>query len=89
MSLTKILSRGLGTGVGGKVLQVVSTTKTDTFTGNGTAIDVTGLSVTITPSSTSNKILLASNPRITGLPPPCCDFCTNKNPEFANMSAVV
>lgn len=61
MSLTKILSRGLGTGVGGKVLQVVSATKTDTFsTTSGTFVDITGLSVSITPSSTSNKILVLS-----------------------------
>ena len=46
--------------VGGKVLQVVSTTKTDTFSVAGTTslVDVTGLSVSITPSSASNKILI-------------------------------
>jgi hypothetical protein len=44
----------------GKVLQVVSTTKTDTFSDtNGTTwSDVTGLSVAITPSATSSKILV-------------------------------
>jgi hypothetical protein len=44
----------------GKVLQVVSTTKTDTFSVAGTTslVDVTGLSVSITPSSASNKILI-------------------------------
>lgn len=44
----------------GKVLQVVSTTKTDTFSQSGTSTfaDVTGLSVSITPSSASNKILI-------------------------------
>jgi hypothetical protein len=43
----------------GKVLQVVSTTKTNTFTMSGaTLTDVTGLSVTITPKSSSNKILV-------------------------------
>jgi len=46
---------------GGKILQVVSTTKTDTFSasvtsGNYTA--VTGLSATITPSATSSKIVV-------------------------------
>ena len=42
-----------------RVLQVVSTTKTDTFTTSSTSpVDVTGLSVTITPSSTSSKILI-------------------------------
>ena len=49
---------------GGKVLQVVSTTKTDTFSGtlvhNGTdrTGDITGLTVSITPSNANNKILL-------------------------------
>jgi len=44
---------------GGKVLQVVSTTKTDTFTTTSSSlVDVTGYSVTITPSATSSKILI-------------------------------
>jgi hypothetical protein len=43
----------------GKVLQVVSTVKTDTFTTtSGSYVDVTGLSVSITPTSASNKILV-------------------------------
>lgn len=43
----------------GKVLQVLSTTKTDTFsTTSGSKVDVTGLSLAITPSSSSNKILI-------------------------------
>jgi hypothetical protein len=45
----------------GTVLQVVSTTKTDTFTTTSaipTFVDVTGLSATITPTSSSNKILV-------------------------------
>jgi hypothetical protein len=45
-------------GAGG-VLQVVQTVKTDTFsTSSSTLADITGLSVTITPSSASNKILV-------------------------------
>jgi hypothetical protein len=50
----------------GSVLQVSSTTKTDTFssTTTGSWIDVTGLTVTITPSSSSNKIMVFG--RITG-----------------------
>jgi hypothetical protein len=45
-----------------KILQVVSTTKTDTFTTTSTSFtDVTGLSVSITPSSASNKILVMCN----------------------------
>ena len=43
----------------GKVLQVVSTNKTDTFSTTSTSfVDVTGLSVQITPSATSSKILV-------------------------------
>jgi hypothetical protein len=41
----------------GAVLQVASTTKTDSFSAStGAFVDVTGLSVTITPSSVSSKI---------------------------------
>jgi hypothetical protein len=47
-----------GAGVG-KVLQVVSTTKTDTFsTTSGSLVDITGLSASITPTSASSKILI-------------------------------
>tara|TARA_R100001440_G_scaffold41767_1_gene61493 strand:- start:22 stop:600 length:579 start_codon:yes stop_codon:yes gene_type:complete len=44
----------------GKIIQVVSTTKTDTFshTGSTSFVDVTGLSVSITPTNASNKILV-------------------------------
>ena len=43
----------------GSVLQVVSTTKTSVFSTTSTSfVDVTGLSVSITPSSSSNKILV-------------------------------
>jgi hypothetical protein len=43
----------------GSILQVVRTIKTDTFSlANNTFTDVTGLSATITPSSTSNNILI-------------------------------
>jgi hypothetical protein len=44
----------------GSVLQVVSTTKTDTFStvSSGSFVDVTGLSVSITPTSSSSKILV-------------------------------
>jgi len=43
----------------GNIIQVVSTTKTDDFSTTSTSFtDVTGLSVAITPSSTSNKILV-------------------------------
>lgn len=42
-----------------RVLQVVSTAKTDTFTSSSTTfVDVTGLSASITPSATSSKVLV-------------------------------
>ena len=42
-----------------RILQVVSTAKTDAFTTTSTSFtDVTGLSVSITPSATSSKILV-------------------------------
>ena len=71
MALTKINNNtlsaitGLPAGVGGKVLQVLSTTKTDSFASSSidgnTGVDITGLSVNITPSSTSSKILIVFN----------------------------
>jgi hypothetical protein len=43
----------------GSVLQVVSTTKTDTFSTASTSYtDITGLSVSITPTSSTSKILV-------------------------------
>ena len=69
MPLSKILSASLGSGVGGKVLQVVQATKlgTQSISGSGggnspeTFTDITDLSVSITPSSTSNKILILAS----------------------------
>ena len=56
MALTKIGDAGMPAGA---VLQVVSTAKTDTFTTTSNSFaDVTGLTATITPSSTSSKILV-------------------------------
>jgi len=53
-SLTSVTA--LPSGVGGKVLQVVSNTKTSVFsTSAGSFVD-TGFDVSITPSSTSSKI---------------------------------
>jgi hypothetical protein len=50
----------LPSGVGGKVLQVVSTTISSALaiSANTSYVDITGLSATITPSSASNKILV-------------------------------
>ena len=61
MGLTKILSDGLGTGVGGKVLQiVVDDPLSSAISTTANAFSDTGLSVDITPSSTSSKILILS-----------------------------
>jgi hypothetical protein len=49
----------LTTASAGTVLQVVSTAKTDTFTTTSTSlVDITGLSVSITPTSANSKILV-------------------------------
>jgi hypothetical protein len=53
---------------GSALLQLKSTTKTDTFTTSSTVFsDVTGLSVSITPSSSSIKILVTGSVNIGGL----------------------
>lgn len=52
---------GATSGVG-KVLQVVQTVKTNSFSTNSTSyVDVTGLSLSITPSSSTSKILVFAN----------------------------
>ena len=57
------LTGSLPAGMGGKVLQVVQTVKTDTYTATGytTWTDITGMSASITPSATSSKILVFTN----------------------------
>ena len=52
----------------GKVLQVVSTTKTDVFTTSTTNsfVDITGLTLDITPSATSSKILILAHTQMSG-----------------------
>ena len=53
---------GWATDQGGKILQVVQTVKTDSFNhATNTFTDITGMSVTITPSSSSNKIRIKAN----------------------------
>ena len=45
----------------GKVLQVIQSVKTDTFSTTGGSLeDITGLSLSITPSATSSKILITA-----------------------------
>ena len=51
----------------GCVLQVLSTTKTDTFvTSSAGPIDITGLSVTITPKYNTSKVLITFDVSIVG-----------------------
>ena len=51
----------------GAVLQIVSTAKTDTFSTTSTSFaDVTGLSVSITPSSTASKIFVFADVKVGG-----------------------
>jgi len=46
----------------GNIIQIVQTTKSDTFSTTSTSFtDITGMSVSITPSSTSNKILISAD----------------------------
>jgi hypothetical protein len=50
---------GLSSPQTGSVIQVVSATKLDRFQStSGTMVDITGMSVNITPTSSSNKILI-------------------------------
>ena len=52
----------------GKILQVVSTTKTDVFSSStvNQFVDITGLSVAITPRATSSKILVLYDTQMSG-----------------------
>ena len=59
-----ITAAKLASGVGGKVLQVVQGTKTDTASVTATSYTSLGLSVSITPTSASNKILILVNAKI-------------------------
>ena len=72
MSITKLNNlsvsalTALPSGLGGKVLQVVTTFKSDTATTSSTSFTDVGLSASITPSSASNKILVLSDAKFGG-----------------------
>ena len=57
----------LPAGTGGKILQVVQVVKSDAYsaTATNTWTDITGMSASITPSSTSNKVLVYSTFQVT------------------------
>jgi len=63
MALSKVDGTNLITGLpAGSVLQVVQTFKSDAFSSTDDGFfDITGLSVAITPSSSSNKVLVISD----------------------------
>lgn len=62
LTLPAVTGTVLTTSTAGTVLQVVQVVKTDTFSTQSTSyVDITGLSVSITPVSTSNKILVLTN----------------------------
>jgi len=63
MALSKIDGTNLITGLpAGSVLQTVQTLKTDTYSSTANGFnDVTGLSVAITPSSSSNKVFVVAD----------------------------
>jgi hypothetical protein len=62
LAANAVTSGKLASGVGGKILQVKQVVKTDTFSlaasSTNQRIDITGLTIDITPSSASNKILV-------------------------------
>ena len=60
LATNAVTSAKLASGVGGSILQVVQTVKTDTtsYSNASSFADISGMSVTITPSSSSNKILV-------------------------------
>ena len=63
LKVNKIIpTAGVPTGGGGGIVQIKQAFKGDTFTTtSGSFVDVTGLSVSITPTSTSSKILVKVN----------------------------
>lgn len=58
---------GVPTGGGGGIIQVKSVVKTDVFTSSSTSfVDITGMSVSITPTSNTSKILVIAQCSIIG-----------------------
>tara|TARA_B100000131_G_scaffold2616_1_gene2723 strand:+ start:492 stop:1016 length:525 start_codon:yes stop_codon:yes gene_type:complete len=59
---------GLPSGSSGGIIQVKSTTKTDTFntSTSDSFVDITGLSVTITPTRSDSKILILYDTQLSG-----------------------
>ena len=73
-----LTNSGTATGFG-KVLQVVSATKTDTASTTSTSFVTTGLEVAITPSATSSKVLLIATPAFGAHADNNCGACFLRN----------
>ena len=62
LKVNSIVPAGGLVGDGGGIIQIVQTVKRDAFTSSASSYtDITGLSASITPSSTSNKVLICFN----------------------------
>ena len=72
----------------GSVIQVVSTAKNDAFsTSSNTFVDITGMSVSITPSSASSKIMVFCNMPVVGTDTSSgVGFALNRNGTLLNQS---
>jgi len=72
----------------GSVLQVVSTAKTDAFsTSSGTFVDITGMSVSITPTASSSKIMVFCSLPVVGPDTSSgVGFALNRNGTLINQS---
>jgi hypothetical protein len=81
----KVVSSGMPLGA---VLQVVSTAKTDAFsTSSGTFVDITGMSVSITPTASSSKIMVFCSMPIVGPDTSSgVGFALNRNGTLINQS---
>ena len=72
----------------GSVLQVVSVSKTDAFsTASATFVDITGMSVSITPISATNKIMIFCNIPVVGTDSSSgAGFALDRNGTLINQS---
>ena len=80
---------GLPAGSSGGIIQVKQTVKTDEFsnTTQDSFFDVTGIAVSITPSSNSNKILIVINLEVSA-PTELCLFRLLRDSTVINVSTV-
>ena len=79
-----ITNSGTASGFG-KVLQVVSSHKSDTATTTSSTFVTTGLEVSITPSATSSKIFIIATPIISGATPNGFGVCLLRDTTEINL----